>query len=177
MRKYRFELILYFCNCLVLRMPSCRLRHWYYKRFMKFRLGKGTAVLMGCTFDSQGGLVTGHNVIVNARCRLDTRGGITLGHNVSVSQEVVILTADHDMNSPSFAYRTKPVVIQDYAWIGTRASILPGVTIGKGAVVAAGAVVAKDVAPYTVVGGVPAKPIGNRAQVLSYTLQHNRLFQ
>lgn len=177
MSKARFELILYFCNHFVSRIPSARLRRFFYRKAMKFRMGTGATVFMNCAFDSQGGLVTGNNVIINAGCRLDTRGGITIGHNVSISQEVVVLTADHDMNSPSFDYRTKPVMIEDYAWIGTRATILPGVTIGKGAVVAAGAVVAKNVAPYTVVGGVPAKPIGNREPKLLYTLRHNRLFQ
>ena len=62
---------------------------------------------------------------------------------------------EHDPQSPDFAIRGGPVVIEDYAWIGGRAVILPGLRIGEGAVVATGAVVTKDVPPYTIVGGVP----------------------
>lgn len=177
MRKIRSELILYCCNRIAARIPSHSLRLFFYKKVMKFNIGKRSSVFMDCSFDSQGGLVVGESSVINAGCRIDTRGKTVIGQNVSVSQEVVILTADHDMNAPLFDYRTKPVVIEDYAWIGTRATILPGVTIGKGAVVAAGAVVAKSVAPYTVVGGIPAKPIGSRSENLQYTLHHRRLFQ
>ena len=68
------------------------------------------------------------------------------------------------------------MVIEDYVWIASRATILPGVTIGKGAVVACGAVVTKDVEPMTVVGGVPARKIGERINLLEYELKHNPLF-
>jgi maltose O-acetyltransferase len=104
-------------------------------------------------------------------------GGITIGKNVSISQEVIILTADHDLNSPGFTGRNKGVVIEDYVWIGTRATILPGVKIGYGAVVAAGAVVTNNVEAFSVVGGVPAKPISQRADVLNYSTSYRRIFQ
>jgi len=69
------------------------------------------------------------------------------------------------------------VVVGDYVWIGARATILPGVTIGRGAVVAAGALVSRDVPPYAVVGGVPAKVIGERARDLRYTLNFRPWFE
>ena len=81
------------------------------------------------------------------------------------------------MDHPRFVTETQPVVIENYAWIGMRAMILPGVTIGEGAVVAAGAVVSRDVAPYTVVGGVPAKPIGRRQGPARYELAFHPLFE
>jgi maltose O-acetyltransferase len=115
--------------------------------------------------------------VINANCRLDTRGAINIGNSVSISNEVMILTADHDMDDRSFIGRNRPVVIEDYAWIGSRAILLPGVTIGKGAVVAAGSVVAKDVSPYMVVGGVPAKVIRQRSQDLDYRHDYFRKFQ
>jgi acetyltransferase-like isoleucine patch superfamily enzyme len=81
------------------------------------------------------------------------------------------------LNSPDFAGRNKAVAIEDYVWIGTRAMILPGVSIAKGAVVAAGSVVSKDVEPFQVVGGVPAKLITIRNSELRYKLAYQRLFQ
>ena len=102
---------------------------------------------------------------INGRVLLDSRGGqISIGDYVNVSTEAALWTLQHDMNSSTFATVGKPITIDDYAWIGTRAIILPGVHIGEGAVVAAAAVVTKDVAPWSVVGGIPAKIIGRRKQ-------------
>ena len=93
----------------------------------------------------------------------DSRGGtITLGNYVDVAPEVNIWTLEHDLNDPNFATKQGDVVIEDYAWVCNRAIILPGVRIGQGAVVAAGAVVTKDVPAWAIVGGVPAKIIGQR---------------
>jgi maltose O-acetyltransferase len=83
---------------------------------------------------------------------------------------------NHDYNDIHFCGKGAPVEIGKYAWICSRAIILPGITIGEGAVVASGAIVTKDVAPYTVVGGIPAKRIGNREKKLynyGYTTENN----
>src|SRR6185369_10201510 len=100
-----------------------------------------------------------------------------IGNNVSIAGEVRIYTMEHDIDSPDFAEIGAPVVIDDYVVIGTRVTILPGVHIGKGAVIASGAVVTKDVEPYSVVGGIPAKEIKKRKENLQYTLKFSRLFQ
>lgn len=110
------------------------------------------------------GTIVGHNAL------LDARMGLTIGNNVNISNEVMIWSLHHDYNSPDFAETGQPVIIEDYVWLCSRAIILPGVTIGKGAVVAAGAVVTRNVQPYTVVGGVPAKPIAKRNENLTYDL-------
>ncbi len=102
---------------------------------------------------------------------------LRIGNNVSIAGEVRIYTMEHDIDSPNFEEVGAPVVIDDYVVIGTRVTILPGVHIGKGAVIASGAVVTKDVEPYSVVGGVPAKEIKKRSQDLRYTLKFARLFQ
>jgi acetyltransferase-like isoleucine patch superfamily enzyme len=107
---------------------------------------------------------------VGDHCFLDFRGKIKIGKNVNISSQVMIFTEDHDPQDPHFRSRTKPVIINDFAWLATRSMVLPGITIGRGAVVAAGAVVTKDVPPYTIVGGVPAKKIGERNKELEYTL-------
>jgi len=171
------EFRLYICNELASRFPSHRVRGWFYKSVMDFKIGKGTAIFLHCSFDCKGGLSIGNQSVVNAKCRLDTRGGITIGNSVSVSQEVIILTADHDLAEANFAGRNKAVVIDDYAFIGTRAMILPGITVGKGAIVAAGSVVTKDVPPYMVVAGTPAKVIKERRKDLDYSAEYFRKFQ
>ncbi|QDG90935.1 acyltransferase [Pseudarthrobacter sp. NIBRBAC000502770] len=110
----------------------------------------------------------GAGSIIGMWATLDGREGITIGKNVNFSSEVALWTLQHDYNSPCFATSGGPIVIGDRAWISFRATILPGVTIGEGAVVAANSVVTKDVAPYTVVGGIPAKKIGQRTADLTY---------
>ena len=131
---------------------------------------------MDAWFYTRRGLRIGRNSVINERCRLDTRGGITIGDNVSVSPEVCILTADHDMRSRTAAGREREVVISDHVFIGTRAVILPGVRLERGCAVAAGAVVTRDVEAFTIVAGVPARPIGERPADLSYTVEYQRLF-
>ena len=91
-------------------------------------------------------------------------------NNISISHRVVIMTGTHDYKSPTFDFMTTQVEIDDYAWIGVNVTIIGNVHIGKGAVVCAGAVVNKDVEPYTVVAGVPAKPIRKRSQNQTYTI-------
>lgn len=177
MRRILAELRIYVCNKWVAVIPSHTLRQWYYRNVMKFNIGKNTAILMDCTFDCAQHFSIGYNSVINGKCRLDNKSNITIGNNVSVSQEVMILSADHDPNSATFAARNLPVIIHDYAFIGSRATILPGVTIGEGAVVAACAVVTKNVAAYTIVAGVPAKLIGARKEGLNYQLSYRRLFQ
>lgn len=99
---------------------------------------------------------------------LDARGGLTIGSNCNISSEVAIWTAEHDLQSPDFSYSPAPVIIGDYVWISYRAIIMPGVRVGSGAVIAAGAIVTKDVPAFTVVAGVPAKKIGERNRDLNY---------
>lgn len=110
----------------------------------------------------------GDGSIIGMWATLDGREGITIGKNVNLSSEVALWTLQHDYNSPTFETSGSPIVIGDRAWISFRATILPGVTIGEGAVVAANSVVTKDVPPFTVVGGIPAKKIGERTADLSY---------
>jgi len=110
----------------------------------------------------------GHATHINRGVLLDGRGIVKIGNCVSISHRAAFVSAGHDTQSPTFGYRSAPITICDYAWIGVNATILKGVTIGEGAVVAAGAVVTKDVEPYTIVGGVPAKKIGERPRGLNY---------
>ena len=102
----------------------------------------------------------GKRVFINSGCCFQDQGGIELGDDVLIGQQVVIATLNHDLHPERRANMTpKPVKIGNKVWVGAHATILPGVTVGDGAVIAAGAVVTKDVPPNTVVGGVPAKVI------------------
>ena len=78
------------------------------------------------------------------------------------------MTGGHDVQHRNFPGIYEKIKIEDYAWLGVNCVVLKGITIGKGAVVAAGAVVTKDVPEYTIVGGIPAKPIGKRTKDLDY---------
>ena len=105
-------------------------------------------------------IIVGKRVFINSGCCFQDQGGIEIGDDVLIGQQVVIATLNHDLHPAKRGSMTpKPVKIGNQVWIGAHATILPGVTIGDGAVVAAGAVVTKDVPPNTVVAGVPAKII------------------
>jgi acetyltransferase-like isoleucine patch superfamily enzyme len=175
MRLFFNELRLYVCNHILGYFPSRRLRLSFYRHIMGFEIGDGVTVQLGAKFDCARGLHINSNCVINQGCRLDSRGGIRIGRNVSISEEVCILTADHDPKASDFASRTRPVVIEDYVFIGTRAMVLPGVTLHRGAIVAAGAVVSRDVADLDIVGGVPARTIGKRNPDLVYVVDYSRL--
>jgi acetyltransferase-like isoleucine patch superfamily enzyme len=110
-------------------------------------------------------ITIGENSVVGERVMLDGRRGIEIGDNVNISSGVWIWSLHHDYNSQNFAAVGDKVIIEDLAWLCSRSTILPGVKIGRGAVVAAGAVVTKDVQPFDIVGGIPAKVIGRRNNV------------
>jgi maltose O-acetyltransferase len=131
-------------------------------------LGKGSSIHLNC-FINRFNINIGKNTAINRKCYLDSRGGLNIGDNVSISPEVHLITAQHDINDSSFGFVTAPVVLEDYVFIGTRAIILPGVHLGKGCVVASGAVVTKSFPDYSVIAGVPAKFISSRNKELNYS--------
>jgi putative colanic acid biosynthesis acetyltransferase WcaF len=133
-----------------------------YLRACGMQVGDAVGMLRGCTVIRPDQIRIGHHCIIGFQCFLGGEGGLVIGDNVNIASFSVLLGGWHDINDPTFASRLKPIVIEDYVWVATRATITAGVRIGRGAVVAAGAVVTRDVAPYTVVAGVPARPIGQR---------------
>lgn len=164
------NIVLYTANHIIARLPSHSARLFFYRHAVKINIGLGSSVLLGASFDALGNLSIGNNSVINQNCRLDNRGGILIGNNVSVSAETCILTGDHDVQDKAFAARHRAVKIDDYVFIGTRATILPGIKLGTGCIVGVGAVVTKDVDPFSIVAGVPAKRIGTRNVDLDYTL-------
>ena len=131
--------------------------------YRKFSLGKRSVIESFCCINNAvGDVIIGddtrigiHNTII---------GPITIGNHVNLAQGITVTALNHNFKDTSLrideqGFSTKPIVIEDDVWIGANAVILPGVTIGKHVVVAAGAVVTKDVPDNTIVGGVPAKEI------------------
>lgn len=132
------------------------------------KIGKNSFICMSLYTLEPKRITIGQCSHINRACILDGRGRIVIGNNVSISHKVSIMTGSHDKNSPRFDGIFLPVIVEDYVWIGINATILQGVTIGEGAIVAAGAVVTKSVEPYDIVAGIPAVVIGKRSRALNY---------
>jgi maltose O-acetyltransferase len=165
-------------------IPSHHIRRFFYRLF-GMQIGSGSTLhMMGRIYDPRH-ITIGRDTIIGERFSLDGRkqlhnsaGGLEIGDHVDIASEVMIWTSQHDITDQKFAAIEQKVTIEDYVFIGPRAIILPGVTIGKGAIVAAAAVVTKDVAPLSVVAGVPAQEISKRSPAaLGYTLGRARWFQ
>lgn len=169
----------YIANNWIARFPNERLRNAYYRRVLGISIGSDTHLSMRLFFTgyhSRCQVSIGDNCVINREIYIDGRTGVEIGNNVNVSFQVCLLSLHHDHNAPEFSAIGAPVVIKDHAWIGARATLLPGVTVGEGAVVAAGAVVTRSVPDYTVVGGVPAKVIGERNRNLTYKTKFSPYF-
>ncbi len=154
-------------NDLLPHIPFWTCRRWMMKR-LRMRIGKGSFIMKKNYIITPQRLQIGNHSHINRNCLIDARGFIVIGDNVSVSHNVSIITGSHDIHSKNFQARFLPIRIENYAWIGANAILLQNITIGEGAVVCAGAVVSKDVKPFTVVAGTPAKVIGNRRKDLDY---------
>jgi len=171
------DLKLYAIHAVSLHVPFHIVRKCVFT-FSGVKIGKGSTLHMGCRFFDPRGVKIGNDTIVGNNSFLDGRDRLTIGDHVDIASEVLIYNSEHDLDDPEFKAINGEVLIDDYVFIGPRAVILPGVKIGKGAVVAAGAVVTKDVDDYNIVGGIPAKLIGERKNKNpSYRLGRARLFQ
>lgn len=154
------SLMWFWINNIVTHIPSRHIR-LAFLRFAGAKIGK---ISMFGQFEIRkpSGLHIGDGCSIGLRVLLDARNGLVLRKNVTIASDVIIWTQHHDYNNPKFSVSGAPVIIEEYAWICSRSIILPGVKIGRGAVVASGAIVTKDVPNYAVVGGGPAKIIGER---------------
>lgn len=156
-----YATLLWMLPSLVKYIPSRTLRRAAYNA-MGGGISRSVSMFHNVSLRGVKGIKIGDNCSIGPGVLLDGRSGLEIGKNVTVAYEAIIWSLSHDYNSPIFASKGAKVIIDDYAWICSRSIIMPGVHIGKGAVVASGAVVTKDVDPYVVVGGIPAKTIGKR---------------
>lgn len=159
----------------IMALPIRKVREWYCRFFLNM---VGSNVYFGKNLDIRepSMISIGDNVVINKRVLLDGRGGLIINSNVDIAQDVNIWTMQHDYNDENHSLVVGRGYIEEYVWLCSRSTILPGVKIGKGAVIASGAVVTKDVLPMEIVGGVPAHHIGVRNNSLKYKLSFNPTF-
>lgn len=159
-------------------LVPCHFFRLFFYALAGMKIGRGSRIHIGARFFYPANIRIGEGTIIGDNIFLDGRDKLIIGNHVDVASGVMVYNSEHDINSEDFHAISAPVEIGDYVFIGPRAIILPGVKIGKGAIVAAGAVVTKDVAEYMIVGGVPAAVIGERkVKDLHYKLGRARLFQ
>lgn len=169
--KLKLFFTFYLWNYHISKISCYSIRKLYLRHINKFEIEEYTTIHKNL-FITGKQLYIGHNTNISRNCYFDCRAPLIIGNNVAISPDVHILTAGHDMENPQFNNTYDPVEISDFVWIGSRVTILPGVSIGRGAVVATGSVVTKDVKDYEVVGGNPAKNIKIRNQRLyNYTAE------
>jgi acetyltransferase-like isoleucine patch superfamily enzyme len=141
------------------------------------KIGKRVGIFRGTTVLGIHALEIGDHSTIGWRCMLDARGGLVIGSNVVIASDTQFVTAHHVPNSDDFRAVTEPITVEDFVWIASRSTVLDGVTIGRGAVVAAASLVRGDVPPMAIVGGIPATVIRERRSALNYvTTFRPRLF-
>lgn len=141
---------------------------WLWGRIRFGALVRNRGLGCVCAWDADlkypGNIQLGERVIIGSNVSLGAHSPIRIGDHVRISRDVIIETAglDFSTGAPPYRHVSKPIIIEKGVWIGARAMVLGGVTIGENAVVAAGAIVTRSVPPGQVVAGVPAKPIGRQ---------------
>ncbi|MCT7660874.1 acyltransferase [Mycobacterium deserti] len=174
-RRLRNRLAAVFFNAIITHIPSHTIRQGYLRAFGA-HIGQKTAIMRGTQVFDIEFLTIGSETAVGWRCLLDGRGGLYIGDNVTIASDVHILGGTRDINHRDFALVPIPTVIEDYAWIASRAMILPS-HIKRGAVIAGQAFVMADIGECEVVGGNPAKVISKRdPDALQYSAGYRPLF-
>lgn len=154
-------------NILINKIPIHAVRLWWL-RAGGAKIGKGSTIWRNTEVLGIENLVIGDDSVIAWHCQIDARAGLIIGNHVAIASHVLIIAGTHDLTAPEFWSVSGPIHIDDYAWIATRALIGHSSHIGRGAVVTANTVLAKDVAPYKIVGGSGAKVMGERPQDLKY---------
>jgi maltose O-acetyltransferase len=167
----------YIFNNFIMYIPFHSFRLFFVSLQVK-KIGRSVSVLLGCEIRKGKNIEIGSHSIINKRVLLDGRGGkLIIGNNVDIAQETNIWTLEHNVHDDFHGDKGGNIIIEDYVWIASRCTILPGVRIAKGAVIASNSVVTKDVPPMAIVAGIPAKVIGERKSRLKYNLNYRPWFQ
>lgn len=152
------------------KFPSQKYRLFILKHIYHMDIGKNVVIYHGFHIRAPWNIKIGKGTIIGENAFLDGRNGILIGDNVNISSGVFIFTEQHDINDPYFrsAESGGQVTVDDRAWLSSRTTILPKVHVGEGSVLASGGLATKDLAPYSLYGGIPAKKIGERSKDLRY---------
>lgn len=138
-------------------------RNWRRKKLVRLGASIHSSAEIGeATITGNKSFLTVGSLSFIGKVEMALHAEIIIGEKVCINDHVIILTASHDASDPLWRHIKKPVLIEDYAWIATGAILLPGTRIGRGAIVGAGAVVSRNIDPYQIVVGNPAKPISKR---------------
>ena len=176
MKIYAGNLLLFICNHIVSNIPSYLLRNWFYRYMMKFKIDENAAIHLGVKFLSRRNFEIGKNSVINQGCLIDNRGGIKVGKNVTLGHSVKLVSADHKIHTDDFEGRSRPILLEDYVFIGSGAIILGGVSMARGSVLGAGSVLTKNTDVKEVFIGVPAKYVIQRKSSLDYQQDYKRIF-
>lgn len=172
MKIFIIELVHFFLNHFVSHIHIWLVRKFFY-RICGMKIGKKSKILTGTWVWKPWNIEIGNNSYINEKCLLDGRGGLIIGNNVSISIGTSILTQTHKSKSSSFEAVELPVEIKDNVWLGINSVVLPGVIIGRGAILAAGSVLNSSKIPYEDYGiyaGVPASLVRKRELESDYEL-------
>ena len=168
-------LLVFFLNFSYSLIPGAFLSNLYLFLF-GIKIGKRSKVHRKVKFFHVGRLIIGEDSTINFGCYLDNRRGIYIGKNVGIAHDTKIYTLGHDLDNSEFKTKGASVCIEDNVFIFSNSMIMPGVKIGEGAVVLAGSVVTKDIEPYTIIGGNPARKIKDRIKEINYTQKYKYWF-
>lgn len=179
MKSFLIHFRLYLFNVCFTKIPFNGLRMFFARFYMV--IGNNSYVAMNVKIlkleMNRSKIKIGNNCMINPGVLLDGRvGSIIIGNNVDIARDVYIYTAQHDPHCDFHSIKSGDVIIHDYVWIASRVTILPNVVLGKGCVIACGAVVTKEVKANMIAGGIPAKEIGTRNSNLKYTINYQPLF-
>ncbi|WP_295882729.1 acyltransferase [uncultured Thiohalocapsa sp.] len=162
-------------NILISKIPS----HWIRLTWLRaggMKIGKGSSVWRNTEILGIENIVLGEDTCVGWHCLLDGRAGLIVGDHVTIASYVLIVAGVHELDAEDFGIVGDPIYIDDYAWLATRSMVVHGGRLGYGAVVGAGTIVNKEIAPYSVVGGFNAKPMGERTHHLDYRVNPRGLY-
>lgn len=173
LKRIQRSFIFYFYNNILSFFPFHFLRIFYLRNILRIQIGKDCFIHMGARFE--GKIKIGNNTVIGRRCVLI--GTIIIKNNVSITAETYIFSTSHIVNDPNFNCFYATVEINDYAWLGARSIVQPGIIIGRGSVLGSGSVATKNIPDYEIFAGTPARQIGKRTENLIYNLKYSPYFQ
>lgn len=163
-RRFLKSFLVYLYNYVLTFVPILALRIFYLRNFLNIKIGQDCHIGLGTYM--LGDISLGRSCVVGTRCHIV--GPLVVGDNVAIIAHTYIFGTSHYKDSQTFEPFERTVVIDSYAWLGARSMVLPGCHIGEGAVLGAASVATKDLPPFSVAVGAPARVVAKRSSQLEY---------